>query len=334
MDKFLNQSLADALCATIFVGASTKDITEFQYSDLGEKTDYISVKNFLQDQGVSIAVSQSVSKSDLAYIVAKTPKVATLDAAYQFTDEYSKYLAVIEQKANLLSSPPYGAYIGGMSTTSKLFMVGPSALEQYSSVYRTEVDASISDAYKNGVVNTNNAINAVKEAQKNTVITQGMSIDYTDFSAAVTAPYIDGSLFKSYHGMIQSMIKYSTTIDTNSFIFEIALGNNTNKVSSCFPCSAFMTAQNRAATSTHLGRGDNWNIPSTCSIQFKSDWQKKINEWYNAGKLVLTKKNPSKFDTLFKALAINGRSNNIPDIFLEALTYESKFTSKIINSFN
>ncbi|NOK12998.1 hypothetical protein, partial [Corallococcus exercitus] len=41
--------------------------------------------------------------------------------------------------------------------------------------------------------------------------------------------------------------------------YEIAVGKDTTKLASCFPCSIFMEATGHPASSTHLGRGESWS---------------------------------------------------------------------------
>jgi hypothetical protein len=135
--------------------------------------------------------------------------------------------------------------------------------------------------------------------------------------------------------MIQAMVKYQTQI-AKSFLFEIELPTNINKISSCFPCCTYMTANGVPPSSTHLGRGDHWNIPSDASGNppfGRTAWEGLINTWYQAGKKLLGNSTPAIFATAFKALAAY-EQGQIPAIFLEALTFEGNFTDKIIASLN
>jgi hypothetical protein len=126
-------------------------------------------------------------------------------------------------------------------------------------------------------------------------------------------------------------VKYKNNGDKSKFIFEIALGENTTKVSSCFPCSTFMAANDIPASSTHLGRGDNWNIP-TDAYEMRKNWEKQINLWYSTAKGLLQAKSNAKTNNLLAMMANNHREQNVPAIFLEALTFERPFTERIKNT--
>jgi hypothetical protein len=66
------------------------------------------------------------------------------------------------------------------------------------------------------------------------------------------------------HGMIQAIYdvefhKKATPNENPGTAYEIAVGNFTFKLSSCFPCSVFMEATGHPASSTHLGKGESWS---------------------------------------------------------------------------
>jgi hypothetical protein len=329
--SFLTKELADTLCTAIALGFVKTDgsKTLIQYANAKEQTDYITVKNKFLALGVTLSISESVSQSETAYIVAKTSKVPSNDYSKDLTSDYWKYLQAITKSANALETAPYGAYIGGMSTVNKLFLIGPSNLDQYNPVYRAADDANVGVAYANAVKATNSALDCLKKDTP-AVKPTGLSLDFTDLNSTISVPFQNGKLIKSYHGMIQAIVKYQTTIDTNSFIFEISLGNNTSKISSCFPCCTLMTANNTPPTSTHFGRGDNWNIPPNCNS--RSAWESKITSYYESGIQSMSMSTNKKANNLTEALRINAVASKIPSVFLEALTFESKFTEKIIST--
>ncbi|WP_223645727.1 hypothetical protein [Corallococcus sp. EGB] len=64
--------------------------------------------------------------------------------------------------------------------------------------------------------------------------------------------------------------------------YEIAVGKQTTKLASCFPCSIFMEATGHAASSTHLGRGESWSPlyppPNPTTTQHKA-WQACNAQW-------------------------------------------------------
>ncbi len=59
------------------------------------------------------------------------------------------------------------------------------------------------------------------------------------------------------HGMIQAIYK-AYTLGPSCTPYEIAVGDQTKKMASCFPCTVFMVAAGYPPTSTHLGRGESW----------------------------------------------------------------------------
>jgi hypothetical protein len=84
---------------------------------------------------------------------------------------------------------------------------------------------------------------------------------------------------------------------------------------------------NKPATSTHLGRGDHWNIPSTCTTSARQNWEKKAATYYQAGKKRLTAKIAKEY-----MAALAPCEPRIPAVFLEALTFEGKFSAKVLSS--
>lgn len=332
----MTKPAADAVCTMIALGyvedngKQAKAMqTNFEYADDKDKADYVDARRRFEATGVDLPIAQSASQATMAYVVAKTPKVSSIGNAARLTDEYWKYLQAITKSANELESAPYGAYIGGMSTTSTLFIVGPSALDQYTPVFRGFAGddlGNVKTSYAKAKTAINDALKCLNKDQK--AKPTGIKVEYADMGQEVTSDLAPGKLFCSYHGMIQAMVKYGTTIDTQSFIFEIALGKNTSKVSSCLACSLFMTANGTPATSTHLGRGDNWNIPPKCSMAMRKNWEDKIKTWYMAGKKRFFAKQQGM--SLDDANFLNSlKEQDIPAVFLEALTFEGKFTDKI-----
>lgn len=59
------------------------------------------------------------------------------------------------------------------------------------------------------------------------------------------------------HGMIQAVYK-AYSLGPACVPYEIAVGEETTKLSSCFPCTMFITALGYPPSSTHLGRGESW----------------------------------------------------------------------------
>jgi hypothetical protein len=336
-DPFLNKQLADALCTLIVLGYA-KDLRNctFQFDGNAkdqekaalERKDYDVVQRLFKALGVDIIVSSSKAQEDFPLIIAKTDRFKSIDTAKAaLSADYIRYLTQINNNANAKGTAPKGAYIGGISTISTLFIAGPSKLDQYKPSYRVADDNLVQPSFESAKVSINNAIKALTAVAK----PSKSAISYADLNPLETASFSRGCVYKCYHGMIRAMVNYHTTIDKNSFIFEIALGENTTKVSSCFACSAYMAANGKPATSTHLGRGDNWNIPDGDDAAYKT-WAKKIADWYKLGKGVFSRRDPKEspdVTNLFAELGKNNRERDIHKIFLEALTFEGSFTDRI-----
>ncbi len=67
------------------------------------------------------------------------------------------------------------------------------------------------------------------------------------------------------HGMIQAVYdvewhKSQPGAKSGGTPYEIAVGEKTSKLASCFTCSIFMEATGYPASSTHLGKGESWCI--------------------------------------------------------------------------
>lgn len=63
------------------------------------------------------------------------------------------------------------------------------------------------------------------------------------------------------HGLPQAIVKCIMHDDKNHGAykpFEIAVGKETTKLASCFPCTLFMCANGYPPSSIHLGRGESW----------------------------------------------------------------------------
>jgi hypothetical protein len=59
------------------------------------------------------------------------------------------------------------------------------------------------------------------------------------------------------HGMIQAVYK-AYSLGPKCVPYEIAVGNKTTKLASCFACTMFITALGYPPTAAHLGRGESW----------------------------------------------------------------------------
>lgn len=299
--------------------------------------------------GVNFEISASVPQDEMPYVIAKNQQY-DLGTLQQITAEDGLYLTSITDAVNRLETSPQGAYIGGKNSLQGIDIIGPSKLEFDTPRYRNIQDEEarkIKEAYDKAKESTNNAIRCLSpnwlklKTQKRRKVTTGCLIPEITEDMDVTKKKI----FKSYHGMIQAMIKHNAArcSDKSIFFFEIALGQNTTKVSSCIPCSMYMTSVDMRPTSTHLGRGDNWNIPQINSASFTTDiqtksWYSNIISYYRFGlyqlntqKAAWSAELSAKIATLENFISKN-ELDNVPLIFLEALTFEDSFTTRIMNT--
>lgn len=324
---FLTKEHADALCTTILIGFIKSGTGSQFVCESDEKSKCDSVAELLSAVGAPLEVHLQDTDTANKFIVAKTSRIPSM----RNIDLYNKYIQALERHVNALSSSkkPRGAYIGGLSTTSTIHLIGPSALATYPPQFRRiePIDqTAITAAYKNAVESTNTSVKCIRDM---TCTDKEVKISTADMPKGeiATTDIAPNTLFHSYHGMIQAMVKYQSDPDKNDFIFELALGNNTKKIGSCVPCSIFMTAAGNPATTTHLGRGDNWSLPQGGGM-YGAAWKEEINAYYKSG-LATAAGNPkiSALPALFLTNHITER--NIPDVFLEALTFESSFADKV-----
>lgn len=332
-------------------------VTTIQYKkdDDKEKIIYEKVQKLFHRFGVDFEISPSVSQEKMAYVIAKNHQFG-LDTFRQMTAEDGSYFESISQAVAEMRKAPRGAYIGGKNDLEGIDIIGPSKLEfgtpQYRDIQPAEAE-EIKKAYDAAKKDTNTAINclspnwviptmSISEKRKRKVTLNNLIPLITE-EMDVSKKLI----FKSYHGMIQAMITHQAALcnDKNTFFFEIALGPNTTKVSSCIPCSMFMTSVGMPPISTHLGRGDNWNIPQinprdfATNIQTKS-WYSNIISYYLFGMHQLETQKKDWYSALSEKMAeledfMHERTlNDIPMAFLEALTFEDSFTTRIINTLN
>jgi hypothetical protein len=309
----------------------------FEYDEVADYTKYYAVQKYFSTYDVNIKIGLSKPQSEMPFIFG-------LNDGGAFEPDEGKKREIIDAFAGVIESmqsaanergddAPKGAYIGGIITREEtgwyFDVAGASSLELYPPVYRITTDAEwikIKEAYERAVNATNDAVKIVSEAGKS----------HFDDKSKFGTNYEKEHLFKSCHGMVRAMDVFNDPEISKVqelYYVEFALGKNTAKVSSCVPCSIFMTSYGKPASSTHLGRGDNWNFPSQGSnlAREKETWEKKIIEYYKKGMpLLLEPERP--ITVLVDTLAKNGvQYNEIPDVFLEALTFEKSFTDRIID---
>jgi hypothetical protein len=330
---WLTKEIADALCTVITLGFAASDCKMFEYDEDKDRNKYEDVQKYFSSSGVKITIGLSTPKDKMPCILGKSKYVYDPEALKGTVESFWKWIHTKEVQGEGTDAPR-GAYIGGKASVGSIDIAGPSKLEQYKPIYRIP-DIAVKENYKNALADVTKAIEILNKSG----LAQGVTI-HTD--KAGLGDQSEGSLapnhiFKSYHGMIRAMMAYGAVKE--DVYFEMALGANTNKVSSCVPCSIFMSANENPATSTHLGRGDNWNIPGASTAPDRSTkeekWKKKITACYKAGLQSLSSKGVSRINEMAAAFTDNSISDAIiPAVFLEALTFEDAFTKRIIDTFS
>lgn len=343
----LNKKIADQLCTIIALGYTKKELVEgasqsivvdTDEADLNKVKESFARVNFSMTQvQVQIMPRSFVGQFDKS----QTPAIVGRDgkaAAEAINSEISDQAAFMESVFNVSGdSSLRGAYVGGMTDVSKMELIGPSYLWQYKGEYRTPNAAESSEIHSA----YDRAYDVSKKVDKKLKDAIAKHMTYRNKSLRLSQSYKEtgakldwknnANLFASVHGMTRSIIEYAPTADRNLARIEIALSKGTCKVASCIPCAIFMASQGYPASAIHYGRGDNWNFykeTSTTGDMYRK-WREKVNEYYCAGKEVLGDRNRkiSECNTYLADKAVK-----IPEIFLEALTFESSFADKIENT--
>lgn len=282
------------------------------------------------------------AKKEFPFIFAKSDYLPD-SVAEGLVGELQATVDCLERSVNKLPSELPGAYIGGLSTISSLHLCGGSDLYQYKPAYRTDAETMhdiISDSYHKAVnvsktleVKLKNFIFSSKGIKWNVLSTEKNT---KECGEKITEECDAKNVFASVHGMTRSMNYYHVDGDTHKVYLELALGRGTCKVASCIPCSIFMFANKHPATATHMGRGDNWNLPEDLREALYADstkydivnkWREKVNDCYERG-IALLAGNPFVEDWK-REYEDHSWAGQIPKLFLEALTYESSFMDKM-----
>lgn len=280
----------------------------------------------------------------------------------EIAEDETVILNRLERKVNEFASIPLrGAYVGGLLSIGSAELLDPSILYWYEPEYRTfspkESEAKkqlrINDSYKNAV-----SVTKTVQGFLDGVFSEGQTLKHG--GALIRRPaerpldvnQLDkptgSDLFASVHGMTQSIIHYARNSDPNKVNIELALSKDTCKVASCIPCSLFMWANGTPATATHFGRGDNWNFPPRAFQQLRKcsgpddltplagypyvkNWMEHVWKAYEAGRVCFTGKAKSWVSEDL-AFALQLDHKKIPQMFLEALTFEGPFLDKMLST--
>lgn len=355
----LNQKSADTLCTIIACGFISRETgrkgkkTTFIYEQGSNADERSALTEKLGHYKVPLTLKEQAPKPIRPFILAQTGY--TSEAVEQgLMDDLSHQVQRAEAEINRLYSettPLPGAYIGGMCTSSSVHFCGGSDLYPYNPQYRQNAEGS--DPSNNKIVQSYNRAktisNILEEYLTNKRGGTGRIKWEIDKIDKIEASCACNQVFASVHGMTRSMINYLPNIDKQKVCLELALGRDTCKVASCIPCSIFMSANGTPATATHLGRGDNWNFPQSspaipsCSAadlptipptsidSLLKNWCLEVNSCYDTG-LALLAANPKVQSWKTEYMGNTAWHNHIPQLFLEALTFENPFIKKICDT--
>lgn len=338
----LNRDLADALCVVIACGfmdrmthvsgQPTDSVTDFIDGGGEDTYKYEALKRELAKARITVSFKTPPDKKKAPFIMAKTRKL-TPAVQEGLQNDMQSWAGPLEEEVNRTEQGALrGAYLGGYSAVGKTEVLGVSDLFQYKPTYRAgdaaACGAEIGRAYEGAKAVTNAVVNHLSRPHP---FVKKYIHTIPEERRPVTEPYHEGNLFASVHGMTRAIQRYSPRrdADTHSVRFELALGRATSKVASCVPCSLLMAAMDQPATATHLGRGDNWNFPKGTEADIRDKWHDYVVECYDRGteKLKVLKDKPL-LNNWFTAWS-SAEKQVLPEVFLEALTYESSFMDKL-----
>lgn len=361
MGTIITRKQADALCTVITLGFIIKSKEKPPYNSYiifheGEETD-----RKTEDQHLLLrAKLAKLANKDLfefkTQCAADKPKQPLIMAQTRkgvlqgdFSASERKIFNELENKINQFDTGELkGAYVGGLLAIGSSELLGPSVLDWYESQHRElsqEEDAQIKNSYLNASC-VSEDVQAFLDSVlgKQTIKRDGALVRRPNegIMRANRKEKPDGSyLFASVHGMTQSIIHYHGNTDDDKVNIELALSKDTCKVASCIPCSIFMWANGTPASATHFGRGDNWNFPIEYLEKMRehptgvlpvymTSWIEHVQEAYNTGKAYF----PTGSDWISSDLrsALEFDSEEVPQLFLEALTFEGSFLNKILNT--
>lgn len=344
---YLTKKEAEQLCTIIALGYTKKELIDGSKKSKiidTEEAELANLSTLFNQAGLSAANAQMqtmprdsggrVEKRMNSSIVAVDGRAS----AEAVNDEISKSAAFLNNyvepnKKKLLK----GAYVGGMETPSITEFIGPSYLWQYKGQYRSftgEETRMIREAYDKAYTVSEEAERLLESAVNSYRTFKEKDVRLMKPVEKVKKENWEenANLFASVHGMTRSIFAYSQSGDAGLVRIELALSNDTCKVASCIPCAIFMASQGYPASAVHFGRGDNWNFYKGVKKGERPyiQWCDKVREYYEEGIRVMRGKENKvrEWTTYLAGITIH----KIPEIFLEALTFESSFTDKIRNT--
>lgn len=252
-----------------------------------------------------------------------------------------------------------GAYVGGFFDfeNDTLSLIGPSSLYVRDRKYVTSLSPEplvVAKAFKDFSDVTENVKIFLKAIAEEQYTTFGNKTSTVVISPDCTDEYISSGTeddikdikeknktIASCHGLVSSMYRYSAIPPehlNDGVCIEFSLSDGTCKSASCIPCALFAAAQGTPASQVHFGRGDYWNLPKRKikekNPEMEENWRKFVIACYANGSELVRRASVLPEETIEMASIREEMTVDIPDMFLDALTFEGSFISKMKNSFS
>lgn len=342
----------------------------YLYDDDKNKEQHKKLADILQNKfGINIAVKMENAKDTnmkvhpfiyaLPYGNVNEPRRLTYDEVKVNERAILDVINITETAVNSLISPSNhfrGAYIGGFIDykSSEISLIGPSSLYLRDRMYlepNNPLPASVVESFiESANVTTNikkflkkgSPLFNTKEKNYETIV---IAPDLTDALISEGNPNDDqrildeGKIFSSCHGLVTSMYYHSDVGRdhlNDGVCIELSLSNDTCKSASCIPCAIFAASQGAPASAVHFGRGDFWNLPAasirnSCNPKFEENWRSFVMACFTSASAEILERGNIVPETI-KTMAKLEDPQAVPEMFLDALTFEGSFIDKMINS--
>lgn len=261
-----------------------------------------------------------------------------------------------------------GAYIGGFIDfeQKQLSLLGPSSLytrpyqyinpdgTDWSIIYDSY--AHVTTALKDLLINSSETLSSdenIDGAYSKIIVSADVTTQLIQTGAPEDRAHLTAKsrTIASCHGLVTSIYHHAHNPQPGVCI-EFSLSNGTCKSASCIPCAIFASSQKTPASQFHFGRGDFWNLPEP-SIRERLDanieatWRAYVIKCCEKGlnEILKVEKTPPATQEKVKKIppatremseiigtVLQNDSSIIPDLFLDALTFEGSFSRKIKNS--
>ncbi|MDD4113307.1 MAG: hypothetical protein PHC56_09810 [Herbinix sp.] len=286
------------------------------------------------------------------------PRMLTYDEVKVNEEEILDVVQITETAINSLIAPSNrfrGAYVGGFIDykEGKISLIGPSSLYLRERMY-LNLDSpspeSVSEMFIEFANVTRETKKFLKECSPSFHTRERVygdiviAPDLTEAMISEAQPGDDrrildeGKIFASCHGLITSMYYHSDVghahLDDGVCI-ELSLSNDTCKSASCIPCAIFAASQGAPASAVHFGRGDFWNLPAITTRESLNpkleNCRSFVIDCFTAASLEILERGDFDQTTMQMGAMVRNQADlvAIPEMFLDALTFEGAFITKM-----